>query len=439
MEKSILRGVKAHMSTTDRNILGMRNQYGRDEPFGLSLSDRVHHLYCVGKSGTGKTTLMENIAAQALESGGGLALLDPHGDSSVRFLEYIPRSRIEDVVYFDPSDTEFPVSFNVFANVPPERRHLVASGIVGAFKGIWADSWGPRLEYILYATVAALLECQDVSMLAIPRMLTDAGFRSWVLRQVKDPAVLAVWEKEIAAYDRRFFNEAIAPIQNKVGQLLMSPLLRNILGQSRNRIDARHVMDNGKILIANLSKGKLGEDKTNLLGAFIVSLFQVAALSRADQPECERRPFMLLVDEFQSFASSSFASMLSEARKFNLSLALFHQHSEQIRPETYSAIVGNVGTIVSFRVGHRDAQALEQAFGMRYPAHHFTGLNNYEVCVKLLNNGQDLEPFTGYTLPLKSTNHGHGPVVIMRSRLKYARPRAHVERGLQTWFKKRKR
>jgi len=248
-------------------IMGTRNEWGQEEPFALFQRDRRQHLHVVGKSGTGKTTTLRNMIIQDIEAGRGVGVIDPHGDLALDILDHIPRHRIEDVAYFDPSDAAHPVGFNFLGAVPPQRRHLVASGVVSVFRGIWAESWGPRLEYILYATVAALLECENVSLIGVTRMLSDEAYREWVVRQVKDPLVRAFWVSEFGRYDKRFLQEAVAPIQKKVGQLLMAPELRNILGQVKSRIDARFMMDNRRIFIANLSKGKIGENKANLLGA----------------------------------------------------------------------------------------------------------------------------------------------------------------------------
>ena len=415
-------------------VLGLREHWGQELPFALSHSDRRHHLYTVGKSGTGKTTLLRNLILQDIEAGRGVGVIDPHGDLANDLLDHIPRFRVEDVAYFDPTDLEHPVGLNLLSHVPEDRRHLVASGIVSALKGIWPDFWGPRLEYILYAALAAVLDCQNVSLLGVQRMLSDPRYRAWVVKQVKDPAVRSFWVNEFEGYDGRFLHEAIAPIQNKVGQLLMSPQLRNILGQVRNRIDARFMMDSGRIFIANLSKGKLGADKANLMGALLVTQFQLAAMARADVPEHERRDFFLYVDEFQSFVSDSFAAILSEARKYRLCLTLSHQYLSQIKPEILDAVLGNVGSIVAFRVGHHDAETLERTFGESHRAAQFTSLSNGEVCAKLLSDGQDLEPFLGKTLPPYGTRHGRGETIVRRSREKYATRRAMIERKIRRWL-----
>jgi hypothetical protein len=285
-------------------------------------------------------------------------------------------------VYFDPADREHPIAFNPLDSMPAEQKHLVASGIVGAFKNVWHDSWGARTEYILYAAVAALLDCENSSLLGVQRMLSDTRYREWVVKQVKDPLVRSFWVREFGEYDSRFMHEAVAPLQNKVGQLVMSPLLRNILGQVRSRINARFMMDNG-------------EDKSNLLGALLVSHFQLAAMSRANVPESARPNYFLVIDEFQNFATDSFTSILSEARKYRLCLTLSHQYIGQLKDEIAAAVFGNVGSLISFRVGQCDASVLEREFDNTYSANHFTELGNYEVCAKLLVNGEHSEPFLG--------------------------------------------
>lgn len=415
-------------------IIGKREQWGGKHFFGLSERDRRHHLYTIGKSGAGKTTLLRNLILQDIEAGRGVAVIDPHGDLATDLLDHMPRHRIEDVAYFNPADMEHPIGLNLFGATPPDERHLVASGIVGIFKTIWPEFWGPRLEYILYAASAALLDCENVTLLGVQRMLSDSRYRAWVIKQIKDPMVRSFWVNEFERYDKKFLNEAIAPIQNKVGQLLMSPHVRNILGQVRSRINARFMMDNGRIFIADVSKGKLGADKSNLLGAMLVTEFQLAAMSRADTPENKRRDFYLYVDEFQSFASDSFISILSEARKYRLCLTLSHQYIDQLKPEIRDAVFGNVGSIVSFRVGHRDALALEQAFGGTWLASQFTSLGNFEVCAKLLADGQDREPFLGTTLPPIGKRYGRREKIIRRSREKYASRRTTVESKIKRWL-----
>jgi type IV secretory pathway TraG/TraD family ATPase VirD4 len=424
------------MSATDEVILGMRDVWGEQKPFGLLPADRRHHLYVIGKTGSGKTTLLRNMILQDIEAGRGVGLIDPHGDLAAEVLEHIPRHRIEDVVYFDPSDEDFPVALNLLAGIPKSQRHLVASGIVSALKGIWSESWGPRMEYILYATVAALLECENVSLLGVSRMFTDEAFRAWVVKQVKDPVVRSFWVDEFARYDRRFLQDAVAPIQNKVGQLLMSSQLRNVLGQVQRKIDARFMMDGQRIFVANLCKGKLGADKANLMGALLVTQFQLAAMARADVPEAERTDFYLYVDEFQSFISETFAHVLSEARKYGLCLTLAHQYLDQLKPSVADAVMGNVGSMISFRIGHRDAEAMELALGKTYAPHQFTGLSNGELFAKLLNQGRDQDAFMGTTFPPGGTRYGHTRTILERSRVKYTAPRKAVESRLARWFQR---
>jgi hypothetical protein len=416
-------------------VLGIQEIWGGEKPFGLFPSDRRHHLYVIGKTGTGKTTLLRNLITQDIEAGCGVGVIDPHGDLAHDVLDFVPRRRIEDVVIFNPADLDYPVGVNLLGGVLPDERHLVASGIVSVFKSIWPDSWGPRLEYILYAAVAALLDCENVTLLGVQRMLTDARYRAWVVKQVNDPVVRSFWVNEFERYDKRFLQEAIAPIQNKVGQLLMSPHMRNILGQVRTRIDARFMMDRGRIFVADVSKGKLGADKSNLAGALLVTQFQLAAMARADVPENERRDFHLYVDEFQSFASDSFVSILSEARKYRLCLTLSHQYMGQLRPEIRNAVFGNVGSILSFRVGQMDAEVLQQEFGNPFTASQFVGLGNHEVFAKLLIDGQHGEAFMGRTLPPHGKRFGRRETIIRRSREKYGARRKVVEEKIRRWIR----
>lgn len=424
------------MQDDERTALGMRHSWGGETPFGLRRADRRQHVFVVGKSGTGKTTLLRNLILQDIAAGHGIGVIDPHGDLALDLLDHIPPARTDDVVYFNPADQDYPIGFNLLARVPNENRHLVASGIVGVLKSIWRDSWGPRLEYILYATVAALLECENVTILGIQRMLVDEQYRSWVVKQVQDPVVRSFWLDEFARYDRKFLAEAIAPIQNKIGRLLMAPPIRNILGQVRSKIDPRFMMDDRRILIGNLAKGRLGEDKANLLGAVLVTQFQLAAMSRADTPEGERMDFTLVVDEFHNFLTESFASILSEARKYRLAMVLAGQYLAQVPDTIKEAVFGNVGTLVAFRVGEADAPVLAREFGLSGSGSSFSGLANHEVWVKLLDHGRYGDPFLGRTSPPDATYYGRRDNIIRRSREKYATRRDVVEDKIKRWMER---
>jgi hypothetical protein len=417
----------------DHAFIGIGEFWEGEQPFGIDASDCGQHIYCVGKTGTGKSTLLRNLILQDLHAGNGVALIDPHGDLAKDVLEHYPTWRSDDLVVFDPSDREFPVGLNLLKRSGNNDHHIVASAIVSAFKAVWHDSWGPRLEYLLFASAAALSECQNVSVLGIGRMLADAGYRDWVVRQVKDPMVRAFWEREFAGYGKRFVSEIVAPLQNKVGQLTMAPPIRNILGQVCGKLDFRFMLDHGRVFIGSLSKGQLGDDKAHLLGAFIMSQFHTAAMSRSDQPVNERRPFHLYVDEFSSFATDTLSSMLSESRKYGLCLTLGQQHTSQLRPELRDALFGNVGTIISFRVGETDAQLLSREFGGHFAASRFTDLNNYQVLVKAVSGGKSRAPFAGRTFPPMTFPNADRSKLIDRSRERFATPRRVVEDRIQRW------
>ena len=415
--------------------LGVREVWGGVLPFGLSAADRRRHLLIVGKTGTGKSTLLKSLLMQDIQAGASVALIDPHGDLAKEVLSYVPRNRSKDVVYFNPADLEHPIGLNLLTAATEDTRHVVASGVVSAFKQIWNDSWGPRLEYLLYAGISTLLECPAASLLALPRLLTDAAYRRGVVRLVTDPVVKAFWETEYEAYERRFRSEIIAPVQNKVGQLLMAAPLRNILGQVKSTISIPFVMERGRIFIANLSKGLLGEDKSSLLGSLLVTQFQLAALSRDGIPEAKRRDCFLYVDEFQNVATDAFCSILSEARKYRLNLTLSHQFTTQLREQVREAVFGNVGSIVAFRTGAEDAEALSREFGAAYPAHAFTELSNYEIFVKLLANGETREPFQGRTLPAQAApNTARRLDLIRLSQERFGTKRELIEDKIRRWL-----
>jgi hypothetical protein len=415
-------------------IIGERELWGGPEPFGISAVDQRQHIYVIGKTGTGKTTLLRNLIIQHIALGHGVGVIDPHGDLAEELLNHIPPKRADHLVYFNPGDLEFPVGLNVLANVEPDDRHLVASGIVSAFKGIWRDSWGPRLEYILYNAVAALLDCRNATLLGVNRMLTDSDFRAKVVRQIKDPFIRAFWAEEFEGYDDRFRREAIAPIQNKLGQFLLNPVVRNILGQVRNKVSIPFVMDNERLFIANLSKGKLGHEKANLLGSLLTTQFQLAAMARSNRPENERRDFYLFIDEFQNFSTDAFASILAEARKYRSCLILSHQYIDQLVLPVRQAVFGNVGTLVSFRVGYTDAEILEKEFGKTFPASSIADLNRYEAVVKLLENGTNPTPFKAKMLPPFENREGRPDKLILQSRERFGMKRKVIEDKLGRWM-----
>lgn len=415
--------------------LGLREVWGGAVPFGLSAADRRRHLLLIGKTGSGKTTLLKNLIMQDIQAGAAVALIDPHGDLAQEILSLIPRSRSKDVVYFNPADLDHPIGLNLLSAGTADTRHVVAGGVVSAFKQIWNESWGPRLEYLLYAGVATLLECPAASLLALPRLFTDATYRRGVLRFVTDPVVRSFWETEYAQYEKRFRNEIIAPVQNKVGQLLMAAPLRNILGQTKSSVSIPFIMERGRIFIANLSKGLLGDDKSSLLGSLLITKFQLAALARQNVPEARRRDFFLYVDEFQNVATDAFCSILSEARKYRLNLTLSHQFGAQLREPVREAVFGNVGSIVAFRTGAEDAETLSREFGAAYPAREFTGLSNFEVLAKVLAGGETVEPFKGRTLPTPAAqNTARRQNLIRLSRERFGTNRAVIEKKIERWL-----
>ncbi len=413
-----------------------RNQKRR---FGIKADDRRRHIYIVGKTGTGKTTLLENIAIQDIQNGNGVAIVDPHGEFAEKMLDFVPANRINDVIYFNPADLSFPIAFNVLEKVDPEHRHLVASGLMGVFKKIWPDVWSARMEYILNNAVMALLECPGSTLLGINKILADREFREKVVSRLTDPSVKSFWVNEFAKYPDRFREEAVAPIQNKVGQFISSPLIRNIIGQTKSSIDFRDIMDNQKIMIINLSKGKIGEDASRLLGALCVTKLQLAAMSRVNIPEEERKDFYLHVDEFQNFATESFTNILSEARKYHLSLVLAHQYIDQLvqgeNTTVKEAIFGNVGTMIVFRIGAADAEFLEPEFTPEFVQADLVNLGFAQVYLKLMIDGFSSRPFSAITLPpVTRAEKSHQEKIIKVSRERYAgASREAIEEKIARW------
>ncbi len=416
----------------DLTPLGFYNFRNQQKKFGIKLDDRRRHIYIIGKTGVGKTTLLENMAIADIRSGKGIAFVDPHGESAEKILDFVPEERLDDVIYFDPSDMEYPIAFNPMEQVGTEYRHLVASGLMGVFKKIWADAWSARMQYILNNTLLALLEYPGATLLGILRMFSNPNYRREIVANLKDPVIKAFWEDEFSKYSQRFETEALAAIQNKVGQFVSNPLIRNILGQPHSSLNMRDIMDSGKIFICNLSKGKIGEDNSALLGAMIITRLQLAAMSRVDRPEAKRRDFFLYVDEFQNFATESFANILSEARKYHLSLVIAHQYIGQLMSgdstSVRDAVFGNVGTIISFRVGAADAEFLEKEFMPEFLQNDLVNLAKANVYIKLMIDGVASRPFSAETLPpQKMPLESYRDVIIKNSRDHYGTPRATVE------------
>src|SRR4030043_2118009 len=358
----------------DINFFAETNFRNIRKKFGIKVDDRRRHVYVVGKTGMGKTAMLQNMAVQDIQNGKGIGFVDPPGEAAEELLDFVPSNRNNDVIYVNPADLNYPIAFNVMEKVGLEYRHLVAGGLMGVFKKIWPDVWSARMEYILNNAILALLEYPGSTLLGVNRMLADPDYRKKVVDKITDPMVKSFWIQEFARYTQRYEVEATAAIQNKVGQFISAPLIRNIIGQIKSSINMRQVMDKGKILILNLSKGRIGEDNSRLLGALLITKLQLAAMSRVDILEEERRDFFLYVDEFQNFATRSFVNILSEARKYRLALILGHQYIAQMDETVRDAVFGNVGTIVTFRVGAEDAEYLEKEFAPDFTAEDLVNL-----------------------------------------------------------------
>lgn len=419
----------------DFTMLGETNFRGDHRKFGIKAIDRARHVYIIGKTGMGKSTLLENMIFSDIQNGKGVAVVDPHGDLADAVLNFVPSSRTNDVILFEPADRDFPVSFNMLECKNPEHRSLVASGLLGVFKKMYADSWGPRLEHILRNTIMALLEYPNSTMLGIMKMLVDANFRKKVVKKVENPLVRSFWLDEFAKMQERQRTEAISPIQNKVGQFLSSPVIRNILGQPKSAVDIRFAMDNKKIFVVNLSKGKIGEDNSSLLGSMMITKFQLDAMSRADIPEKDRTDFYLYVDEFQNFATDSFATILSEARKYKLNLTMANQYIAQMPEEVRDAVFGNVGTMISFQVGFDDADIFSKQFSEVATPNDIVQIPKYTAYIKLLVDGMPTKVFSMATLapPEIEDDEGRREKIIKVSREKYGTDREVVEDKILRW------
>ena len=426
----VLTGEKA----VDENIsaFGLTNFRGINHQFGLQRIDRSRHVYIIGQTGAGKSGMLELLALSDVFYNQGYCIIDPHGDFAIDNLKFIPESRVRDVVYFNPADTAFPVAFNPLEISDPSRKPNICSEVIGVLKRMFGDSWGPRLEHILRYTLLALLDRPSTTLLDISRMLTDKEFRKETLSYCQDVTVLQFWKHEFGQWNEKQVNESIAPVLNKVGAFTANPIIRNIIGQPKSSFDIRKIMDEGKILVVNLSKGLIGEDNASILGAFLVTKVQLAAMSRSDIPRVEdRRPFYLYVDEFQNFATDSFAVILSEARKYGLNLTVANQYVAQMTDSVRDAVFGNVGTTISFRVSAEDAPILVKQFEPTFDASDLLQLNNRHFVISMIINGEKVPAFSATTLSIPSSPSDNFSSIVEYSRVRYGRPREEVEKEIK--------
>ncbi len=422
----LITGDPAH----DENIsaFGLTNFRGINHQFGMLRRDRSRHVYIIGQTGAGKSGMLELFALSDVFYNQGYCIVDPHGDFAINNLRFVPEYRIKDVVYFNPADTAFPVAFNPLEVTDPAKKPNISSEVIGVLKRMFGDSWGPRLEHVLRYTLLALLDRPETTLLDISRLLTDKDFRKETLDYCTDVTVLQFWKHEFGQWSEKQVNEAIAPVLNKVGAFTANPIIRNIVGQAKSSFDIRKIMDEGKILVVNLSKGLIGEDNAGILGAFIVTKVQLAAMSRSDIADvADRRPFYLYVDEFQNFATDSFAVILSEARKYGLNLTVANQYTAQMTDSVRDAVFGNVGTTISFRVSADDAPILSKQFEPTFDAADLIQMNNRNFVISMIINGEKVPAFSATTLSLPTTPKDNFEQIIQSSRELYARPRAEVE------------
>jgi energy-coupling factor transporter ATP-binding protein EcfA2 len=412
--------------------------------FGIKEDDRTRHTYIIGKTGMGKSTLLENLAIQDINNGEGICVIDPHGSMAEKLLDYIPEHRIKDVVYFAPFDGEYPVGLNMLEKVSAEKRYLLANGMMSAFKKIFTDGDGKgtfsaRMEYVLNNIILALLENEGQTLLGVNRMLFDKDYRKFIVSNVTDPTVRDFWVNEYTSYTDKTAQELAPSIQNKIGQFISNPLIRNIIGQKKTSFDVRKLMDEKKIFIVNLSKGKVGEGNANLLGSLLITKIYLAAMSRADVGPYamkELPPFYFYVDEFQNFANESFASILSEARKYKLALTVAHQYVEQMTDEVKAAVFGNVGTMITFRVGATDAEVFEKEFAPYFILDDFVNLSAFQIYIRLMIDGQGSKPFSAKTLPtIQRPPQSYADAIIANSRLVNGKPKHLVEEEINEFYK----
>lgn len=420
--------------------LGKVDYRNKQITFGIKQKDRTQHTYIIGKTGMGKSTLLENMIIQDINNGEGICVIDPHGSLAEKLLDFIPESRVKDTIYFAPFDSEYPMGLNILEKVDVAKRHLVANGLMAAFKKIFGEErFSDRIQYILNNIILSLLENEGQSLLGVNRMLNDKEYRKFIVSNVKDPSVRSFWEEEYAKAGDKYQQEAAPGIQNKIGQFISNPLIRNIIGQQKTSFDLRDIMDNKKILIVNLSKGKVGEGNADLIGSLLVTKIYLAAMSRADAGPYELAklpPFYFYVDEFQNFANESFASILSESRKYKLALTVAHQYVEQMEDEVKAAVFGNVGTMIAFRVGATDAEAFEKEFAPYFVLDDFVNLSAYQVYLRLMIDGAGSKPFSAHTLePMPQPPHSYAQAVIAHSRATYGKPVDEVMEEVSIFYK----
>ncbi len=415
------------------SLFGITNYHNNFNKFGIKRDDRRRHLYCVGKSGSGKSKFLELLIKEDMENGKGVGVLDPHGDLVDNVIKFVPKNRIKDVIYFDPADVNFPISFNSLETVEEEYKMQVTIGFIHIFKRLFGDNWTNRLEHVLRYTVLALLDSPNTTVLSILKMLTDKNYRQNIVSRIKDNVVKSFWVSEFAGWSEKFDAEAITPLLNKVGQFVSTNMIRNIIGQPLNKVNIRDVMDNKKILLMKVSKGLLGEENSSLLGSMIITKLYQAALSRADVPEDERNDYYFYVDEFQNFATETFSEILSEARKYRLNLTLAHQYMGQLSSMIQKTVFGNVGSIVSFRVGADDAKALAEEYNPIFKERDIINLGVREFYCKMSIDGEIREAFSGRTIDVPRVEKHYLKEIIEHSRKTYCKPRKEVEEVLAKW------
>ncbi|MEK7517668.1 MAG: type IV secretion system DNA-binding domain-containing protein [Patescibacteria group bacterium] len=418
------------LETPNVSVFGVTKSRGNKLEFGIKRADRSRHLYIIGKTGMGKSKLIELLAISDINDDKGICLIDPHGDLSTEVLQFVPERRIKDVIYFNPADSEYPIGFNPLECFTPEAKHQVVTGFISIFKKLFAFNWTNRLEHMLRFTVLALIEKGDATVVDIVRLLTDITYRQAVVKKINDPVVKNFWTHEFSAWNEKFDNEAIIPIINQVGQFISNDYIRNVVGQKKSRIDFYDAMNKGNILIVNLAKGKLGEENSALLGSMMISKIQEAAMARVNIPQDQRREFYLYVDEFQNFATEAFNQILSEARKFNVSLTVAHQYLDQLSENIRKTAFGNIGSLICFRVGSDDAHYLANEFTPRFTPDDLVNLDFREMYLKLSIDGKTSEPFSASTIDVKTLESNLVDEIVQYTRQHYAVSKKKVEEEL---------